>query len=65
MTCSTSDLLVKTHKSPASRTARFGTWALMRTAFLLTGDRYAAEDLVQSTLERSYTAWRRVSGRQP
>ncbi|MFD8426045.1 MULTISPECIES: SigE family RNA polymerase sigma factor [Streptomyces] len=39
-----------------------GRWpGLMRTAFLLTGDRYAAEDLVQSTLERAYTAWRRVS----
>ncbi|NEB08394.1 SigE family RNA polymerase sigma factor [Streptomyces coelicoflavus] len=39
-----------------------GRWpGLMRTAFLLTGDRYAAEDLVQSTLERAYTAWRRVN----
>lgn len=39
-----------------------GRWpGLMRTAFLLTGDKYAAEDLAQSTLERTYTAWRRVS----
>ncbi|MFF9373917.1 SigE family RNA polymerase sigma factor [Streptomyces griseoluteus] len=38
-----------------------GRWpVLMRTAFLLTGERYAAEDLVQSTLERVYTAWRNV-----
>lgn len=34
---------------------------LMRTAFLLTGERHAAEDLVQSTLERVYVAWRRVA----
>ncbi|WP_405550442.1 SigE family RNA polymerase sigma factor [Streptomyces sp. NBC_01171] len=38
-----------------------GRWpVLMRTAFLLTGERHAAEDLVQSTLERVYTAWRSV-----
>ncbi|MET8583260.1 SigE family RNA polymerase sigma factor [Streptomyces collinus] len=38
-----------------------GRWPrLMRTAFLLTGERHAAEDLVQSTLERVYVAWRRV-----
>ncbi|MFI9558233.1 SigE family RNA polymerase sigma factor [Nonomuraea endophytica] len=34
---------------------------LMRTAYLLTGERHAAEDLVQSALERAYVAWRRVS----
>lgn len=34
---------------------------LMRTAFLLTGERHAAEDLVQSTLERVYVAWRKVA----
>lgn len=33
---------------------------LMRTAFLLTGDRHAAEDLVQSSLERAYVSWRKV-----
>ncbi|MFD7278458.1 SigE family RNA polymerase sigma factor [Streptomyces sp. NPDC059862] len=33
---------------------------LMRTAFLLTGEQHAAEDLVQSTLEQVYVAWRRV-----
>ncbi|MER7562957.1 SigE family RNA polymerase sigma factor [Streptomyces sp. NPDC048523] len=38
-----------------------GRWPrLMRTAFLLTGEQHAAEDLVQSTLERAYVAWRRV-----
>ncbi|MEU6125313.1 SigE family RNA polymerase sigma factor [Streptomyces sp. NPDC047123] len=34
---------------------------LMRTAYLLTGERHAAEDLVQSSLERTYVSWRRVS----
>ncbi|WP_069773017.1 SigE family RNA polymerase sigma factor [Streptomyces sp. LUP30] len=39
-----------------------GRWPrLMRTAFLLTGEQHAAEDLVQSTLERIYVAWRRVA----
>ncbi|WP_330327686.1 SigE family RNA polymerase sigma factor [Streptomyces pseudovenezuelae] len=38
-----------------------GRWPrLLRTAFLLTGEQHAAEDLVQSTLERAYVAWRRV-----
>jgi RNA polymerase sigma-70 factor (sigma-E family) len=39
-------------------TARSG--ALFRTAVLLTGDRQAAEDLVQSTLERVCRHWRSV-----
>ncbi|MBV1938185.1 SigE family RNA polymerase sigma factor [Streptomyces sp. BV286] len=39
-----------------------GRWPrLMRTAFLLTGEQHAAEDLVQSSLERAYVAWRKVS----
>jgi RNA polymerase sigma-70 factor (sigma-E family) len=33
---------------------------LLRAAFALTGDRGAAEDLVQDTLERLYVAWPRV-----
>jgi RNA polymerase sigma-70 factor (sigma-E family) len=38
-----------------------GRWPrLMRTAFLLTGEQHAAEDLVQSSLERAYVAWRKV-----
>ncbi|GHI08133.1 RNA polymerase subunit sigma-24 [Streptomyces cellostaticus] len=38
-----------------------GRWPrLMRTAFLLTGEQHAAEDLVQSTLEQVYVNWRRV-----
>lgn len=35
---------------------------LLRTAYLLAGDRHTAEDLVQATLERAYAAWWRVSG---
>ena len=39
-----------------------GRWSgLMRTAYLLTGEQYAAEDLVQSCLERTFVAWRKVS----
>lgn len=34
--------------------------AMFRTAFLLTGDRGHAEDLLQSALERAYQHWRRV-----
>src|SRR3954467_7241217 len=33
---------------------------LMRTAFLLCGDRLVAEDLVQTCLTRLYLAWPRV-----
>ncbi|ABW15150.1 SigE family RNA polymerase sigma factor [Frankia sp. Mgl5] len=32
---------------------------LMRTAFLLTGNRHAAEDLLQGALERTYQRWGR------
>lgn len=37
--------------------------ALLRTAFLLTGDWHAAEDLVQETLAKLYVSWRRVRRR--
>ena len=33
---------------------------LLRAAWLLTGDRYAAEDLVQDTLARLYGKWSHV-----
>ena len=33
---------------------------LVRLAFGLTGDRWAAEDIAQATLARAYVAWRRV-----
>ena len=36
---------------------------LVRTAFLLTGDWYLAEDLVQETLAKLYIRWRRVTRR--
>ena len=37
--------------------------ALLRTAYLLCGgDRSAAEDLLQDTLERCYPRWRRING---
>ncbi|WP_353946066.1 SigE family RNA polymerase sigma factor [Streptomyces sp. HUAS MG91] len=39
-----------------------GRWArLLRTAYLLTGEQHAAEDLVQGCLERTFVAWRKVS----
>lgn len=34
--------------------------ALLRTAYLLTGDRHEAEDLVQTALTKTYLAWSRV-----
>ncbi|GIF73332.1 DNA-directed RNA polymerase sigma-70 factor [Asanoa siamensis] len=34
--------------------------ALLRTAYLLTGDRHLAEDLVQEALARTFRAWRRI-----
>jgi RNA polymerase sigma-70 factor (sigma-E family) len=40
--------------------ARARTPALLRRAYLLTGQQQSAEDLVQSTLERVATAWRRI-----
>ncbi|MFG2307610.1 SigE family RNA polymerase sigma factor [Streptomyces sp. NPDC048566] len=43
------------------RTFMTGHWPqLARTAYLLTGERHAAEDLAQATLERVYAAWNRV-----
>jgi RNA polymerase sigma-70 factor (sigma-E family) len=34
--------------------------SLLRTAYLLTGDRHAAEDLLQTALAKSWFAWRRI-----
>jgi RNA polymerase sigma-70 factor (sigma-E family) len=53
-------------KSSAAR-ADFESWMiarqgrLLRTAYLLTGDVHAAEDLVQTALAKLYLAWDRVS----
>jgi RNA polymerase sigma-70 factor (sigma-E family) len=38
--------------------------SLMRTAYLLTGDRHQAEDLVQTSLAKLYLAWDRVRDRE-
>jgi RNA polymerase sigma-70 factor (sigma-E family) len=35
---------------------------LLRSAYLLTGDRYAAEKLLQHALERVYIRWSRIGG---
>jgi len=37
--------------------------SLMRTAYLLTGDRHSAEDLVQTSLAKLYLAWDKVKDR--
>src|SRR5881409_3699495 len=37
---------------------------LLRTAYLLTGDRDQAEDLVQTSLAKLYLAWGRVHDRE-
>jgi RNA polymerase sigma-70 factor (sigma-E family) len=42
---------------------RARTPALLRTAFLLTGDQHLAEDLVQAALTRTHRAWRRLRER--
>jgi RNA polymerase sigma-70 factor (sigma-E family) len=37
---------------------------LLRTAYLLTGDRHGAEDLVQTTLAKLYLSWDKVQRRE-
>lgn len=39
---------------------RTRTPALLRSAYLLTGDQHLAEDLVQSALARTHRSWRRL-----
>lgn len=39
---------------------RSSSSALHRSAYLLTGDRHLSEDLVQSALARTHTAWSRI-----
>ena len=38
--------------------------AMLRTAYLLSGDRHQAEDLVQTTFAKLYLAWDRVRDRE-
>src|SRR5262245_44435928 len=40
---------------------RARTPALLRSAFLLTGDQGLAEDLVQAALSRTHLAWKRLT----
>jgi RNA polymerase sigma-70 factor (sigma-E family) len=42
---------------------RARTTALLRSAYLLTGDQHLAEDLVQTALARTHRAWRRLHDR--
>jgi RNA polymerase sigma-70 factor, ECF subfamily len=54
----------------AERDAQFAAYvaarsgALLRSAYLLTGDRAAAEDLLQAALLKVYLAWPRISRRE-
>ncbi|HEY1180588.1 MAG TPA: SigE family RNA polymerase sigma factor [Phytomonospora sp.] len=45
--------------------ARAHTPALLRSAYLLTGDQHLAEDLVQTALARTHRAWQRIDGNAP
>lgn len=53
----------------SARDAEFTEWlaarqpALLRTAYLLTGERHAAEDLLQTSLAKLYLAWDKVHDR--
>ena len=38
--------------------------ALLRTAYLLAGDKHAAEDLLQTSLAKTYLAWPRIKDMQ-
>lgn len=65
--------LQETRAGVAVATARdeeFSAWmgarqpALLRTAYLLTGDHHSAEDLVQTTLAKVYLSWDKVQRRE-
>lgn len=55
--------------STAAKDAEFAEYmaarqpSLLRTAYLLTGDRHAAEDLVQNALAKLYLSWDKVQRR--
>jgi len=63
-------VLVRSRRTDAAVDVEFAAWmaarqgALTRTAYLLTGSQYAADDLVQVTLTKLYLAWDRISDRQ-
>ncbi|MEU7876522.1 SigE family RNA polymerase sigma factor [Dactylosporangium sp. NPDC049140] len=56
---------------PGSRDEQFAAFVadvgpyLLRVALLLSGDRNHAEDLVQTTFERTYRSWERARGTDP
>jgi RNA polymerase sigma-70 factor (sigma-E family) len=60
----------KDHEQGREKDAEFTAYmaarqpSLLRTAYLLTGDRYAAEDLVQTALAKLYLSWDRVQRRE-
>jgi RNA polymerase sigma-70 factor (sigma-E family) len=57
-------------RDTAASDADFAEWmatrqaTLARTAYLLTGSRHAADDLLQTTLTKLYVAWDRIADRQ-
>ncbi|HET9859297.1 MAG TPA: SigE family RNA polymerase sigma factor [Nocardioidaceae bacterium] len=57
-------------RATASKDAEFEAYmaarqpSLLRTAYLLTGDRHAAEDLVQTALAKLYLSWDKVQRRE-
>jgi RNA polymerase sigma-70 factor (sigma-E family) len=53
-------LSVDARDAEYSRFVRSRTHALLRSAYLLTGDQHLAEDLVQEALARTHRAWSRL-----
>jgi RNA polymerase sigma-70 factor (sigma-E family) len=60
----------RTGRKDAERDEEFSSYmaarqpALLRTAYLLTGDRASAEDLVQTALAKLYLSWDKVRSRE-
>ncbi|WP_203338723.1 SigE family RNA polymerase sigma factor [Nocardioides limicola] len=52
------------HEDDFTEYARARQPALLRTAYLLSGDPHTAEDLVQTTLAKLYLAWPKVEKRE-
>jgi RNA polymerase sigma-70 factor (sigma-E family) len=67
---STGSAVATTHERRRERDDEFAAYmaarqpSLLRTAYLLTGDRHAAEDLVQTAFAKLYLAWDRVERRE-